>query len=61
MNPGDMVLIRHPNKQGKLQSQWYGAFVVANMVKPGVYSLLNEEGVKMSHTWNVDNLCRFYP
>jgi hypothetical protein len=38
-----------------------GTFVVANMVKPGVYRLLNEEGVETSHTWNADNLCRFYP
>jgi len=56
-----MVLIRQPDKQGKLQSQWYGLFVVANMVKLGVYKLLNEEGVETSHTWNADNLCRFYP
>jgi hypothetical protein len=59
INPGDMVLIHHPDKQGKLQSQWYEPFVVANMVKPGVYRLLNE-GVKTSHTWNADNLRRFY-
>jgi hypothetical protein len=59
--PGDMVLICHPDKQGKLQSQWYGPFVVANMVKPGVYRLLNEEGVEPSHTWNADNLHCFYP
>jgi hypothetical protein len=60
INPGDMVLICHPDKQGKLQSQWYGPFVVANMVKPGVYRLLNE-GVETSHMWNIDNLRRFYP
>lgn len=60
INPGDMVLIRHPDKQGKLQSQWYGPFMVANMVKPGVYRLLNK-GVKTCHTWNADNLHRFYP
>jgi hypothetical protein len=40
INLGDMVLIRHPDKQGKLQPQWYGPFIVANMVKPGVYMLL---------------------
>ena len=61
INPGDMVLIRHPDKQGKLQSQWYGPFVLANMVKPGVYKLLNEEGIEICHTWKTDNLRRFYP
>ena len=55
-----MMLIRHLDKQGKLQSQWYEPFMVANMVKPGVYRLLNEEGVETSHTWNVDNLCHFF-
>jgi hypothetical protein len=61
INPSDMVLIRHPDKQGKLQSQWYRPFVVANTVKPGVFRLLNEEGIETSHTWNEDNLRRFYP
>jgi hypothetical protein len=60
INPGDMVQIHHPNKQGKLQSQWYGPFILANMVKPGVYRLLNE-GLETSHTWNADNLRHFYP
>ena len=55
INPEDMVLIRHPDKLGKLQSQWYGPFVVANMVKTRVYKLLNK-GVKTNHTWNADNL-----
>jgi hypothetical protein len=45
INPGDMVQIHHPNKQGKLQSQWYGPFI----------------GLETSHTWNADNLRRFYP
>ena len=56
-----MVIIRHPDKQGKLQSQWYGPFVVASMVKPGVFRLLNEEGIETSHSWNADNQHRFYP
>jgi hypothetical protein len=61
INPGDMVLIRHPEKQGKLQSQWYEPFVVTSMINPGVYRLLNEKGIKTTHTWNADNLRRFYP
>ena len=61
INPGDVVLIRHPDKQGKLQSQWNGPFVVMNTTKPGVYGLLNEDGVETTHTWNADNLCHFYP
>ena len=55
-----MVLIHHPDKQGKLQSQWYKPFVVANMVKPRIYKLLNE-GVETNHTWNAYNMQCFYP
>jgi hypothetical protein len=50
ISPGDMVLIRHPVKQGKLQSQWYSPFIVASMIKPRTYRLMNDEGVKMDHT-----------
>ena len=56
ISPGDLVLIRHPDKQGKLQLQWYGPFVVANKIKPGTFCMLNDEGVKTTHTWNTDNL-----
>jgi hypothetical protein len=61
INPGDMVLIRHPDKLGKLQSQWYEPFIVSKMIKPGVFRLINGEGNETTHTWNVDNLRRFYP
>ena len=61
INLGDLVLIPDTDKQGKLQFEWYGLFVVANMIKPGVYRLINEEGIETSHTWNTDNLRRFYP
>ena len=61
ISPGDLVLIHHLDKQGKLQSQWYGPFIVANMIKPGTFCLLNDEGVKTTHTWNADNLRQFYP
>ena len=61
INLGDLVLIPDTDKQGKLQFESYGLFVVANMIKPGVYRLINEEGIETSHTWNTDNLRRFYP
>ena len=61
INPGDLVLIRHPDKQGKLQPQWYDPFIVRSMVKPGTYRLMNDKGVKTDHTWNADNMRRFYP
>ena len=53
---GDLVLIGHPDKQGKLQSQWYGPFIVASMIKPGTFCLLNDECVKTYHTCHAENL-----
>jgi hypothetical protein len=50
-----------PTSMASYSPSGTGPFVVANMVKPGVYRLLNEEGVKMSHTWNADNLRHLYP
>jgi hypothetical protein len=51
INPGDLVLIRHQDKQGELQSQWYGPFIVASMIKPVTYRLMNDEGDETTHTW----------
>ena len=48
-SPGDIVLIRHQDKQGKLQSQWYGPFILASKIKPGTYRFLNNEGVETTH------------
>lgn len=61
INVGDMVLIRHADKQGKLQPQWYGPFIVSQKIGQGAFKLMSEEGTEMAHTWNADNLRRFYP
>ena len=61
INPGDMVLIRQSDKQGKLQSPWYGPYIVARRVSTGVFTLVTEDGSESAHTWNADNLRRFYP
>ena len=57
----NLVLIHHPDKQGKLQSQWYGPFIIASMIKPRTNRLMNDEGVETEHTQNTDNMHRFYP
>lgn len=57
---GDMVLIRHLDKQGKLQPQWYGPFIVSSVIKPGVVRLKTEDGQESTYSYNADNLRRFY-
>ena len=61
INPGDWVLVRHPDKQGKLQPQWYGPFLVSSKAGTAAFRLKNQDGEETTHTWNCDNLKRFYP
>ena len=61
ITPSDLILIHHPDKQGKLQLQWYGPFIVASIIKPCTYRLMNDEGVETDHTWNANDMRRFYP
>lgn len=38
----------------------YEPFVLAEMIKPGTFRLVKNEGVEITHTWNADNLHSFY-
>jgi hypothetical protein len=46
---------------GKLQFTWEGPYIVASSVRDGAFHLKDEEGVELPHSWNVDNLCKFFP
>jgi len=61
IKPGNWVLIRHLEKQGKLQTQWHGPYIVAGQTGDGTFRLKDEEGNEFSYTYNIDNLRRFYP
>jgi hypothetical protein len=58
---GDFVLTRKKNVDsvGKLQFTWEGPYIVVSSVRDGAFRLRDEEGVKLPHSWNVDNLCKF--
>jgi hypothetical protein len=58
----DLVLRRKPNAQhiGKLQSKWEGPYRAMAAGHPGSFYLTDSEGVTTTHTWNIDNLRRFY-
>jgi hypothetical protein len=45
----------------KLTPPWEGPFIVAKVLKPGIYKLCNEEGEVYDNAWNIEQLCRFYP
>ena len=58
----DLVLKRKPNAAnvGKLQPKWEGPYMVKAAGRPGSFYLIDGEGKTITHTWNIDNLCRFY-
>jgi hypothetical protein len=62
-NEGGLVLRLHQDNRGrhKLSPPWEGPYVVVKVLKPGTYKLANEDGEELTNTWNIQQLCRFYP
>jgi hypothetical protein len=60
---GDFVLKRKRNADAvdKFQFAWEGPYVVSSCVRDGAFRLKDETGVELPHSWNVDNLCKFFP
>jgi hypothetical protein len=44
-------------------TKWIEArpYVVSSSVRNGAFHLKDEAGVELPHSWNVDNLCKFFP
>jgi hypothetical protein len=59
---GDLVLRRKPNaaNTGKHQSKWEGPYTTKAAGRPRSIYLTDGEGKTTVHTWNMDNLRRFY-
>jgi hypothetical protein len=59
---GDLVLLRSPRTEssGKLGSKWDGSYTVIEKSRPGAYHLSNSQGRTLEHSWNANNLRRFY-
>jgi hypothetical protein len=45
----------------KLTPPWEGSFVIAKVLKPGMYKLANSQGEVYNNAWNIRYLRRFYP
>jgi hypothetical protein len=60
---GDLVLRLRQDARGrhKLTPPWEGPFIIANILKPGTYKLVNSQGEVYSNAWNIRQLRRFYP
>jgi hypothetical protein len=59
---GNLVLLRSPRTENssKLESKWEGSYVIIEKTRPGVYRLADPQGPKLEHSWNSDNIHRFY-
>jgi hypothetical protein len=46
---------------GKLQESWEGAYIAKENSMSRAFRLTNQTGEELPHSWNADNLKRYYP
>jgi ribonuclease HI len=61
-NKGDIVLIRttRTESRGKLEPKWEGPFIVKSKASPSAYRLVTPSSEDLEHSWNIDNLRKFF-
>jgi hypothetical protein len=61
-NEGDLVLIRtaRTESRGKLEPAWEGPYIVKSKASPSAYRLATPNGEDLEHSWNIDNLRKFF-
>jgi hypothetical protein len=59
---GDLVLVRtaRTESRGKLEPRWEGPFIVKTKASPSAYRLATPNGEDLEHSWNIDNLRKFF-
>jgi hypothetical protein len=59
---GDLVLVRTTWTElwGKLEPKWEGPFIVKMKASPSAYKLATLSGEDLEHSWNIDNLRKFF-
>jgi hypothetical protein len=59
---GDLVLrsVQTTKGKNKFTPPWEGPFIVAEVLRLGMYKLTNMKGEAYKNAWNVDLLRRFY-
>jgi hypothetical protein len=61
-NKGDLVLVTtsRTESRGKLELKWEGPFIVKTKASPSAYRLATSSGEDLEHSWNIDNLWKFF-
>ncbi|XP_012701461.1 uncharacterized protein LOC105914413 [Setaria italica] len=59
----DLVLrrTRATKDKHKLSPPWEGSYTVAEVIRPRAYRLKDEDGNILTNTWNIKQLCCFFP
>jgi hypothetical protein len=59
---GDLVLVRttRTESRGKLEPKWERPFIVKMKSSPSAYRLSTPSGEDLEHSWNIDNLRKFF-
>jgi hypothetical protein len=59
---GDLVLVRTARieSRGKLEPKWEGPLIVKTKASPSAYRLTTPSGEDLEHSWNIDNLRKFF-
>jgi hypothetical protein len=59
---GDLVLVRTAwtESRGKLEPKWEDPFIVKTKASPSAYRLATPSGEDLDHSWNIDNLRKFF-
>jgi hypothetical protein len=61
-NKGDLVLIRttRTESRGKLEPNWEGPYIIKTKASPNAYRLTTSSDEDLEHSWNIDNLRKFF-
>jgi hypothetical protein len=59
---GALVLTRtiRTESRGKLEPKWEGPYIVKTKTSPNAYRLTSPSGEYLAHSWNIDNLRKFF-
>jgi hypothetical protein len=61
-NKRDLVLVQttQTESRGKLEPKWEGPFIIKSKASPSTYRLATSPGEDLEHSWNIDNLQKFF-
>ena len=59
----DLMLRRTQSmkEKHKLSPPWEGPYTVTKVIRPGTYRLEDNNGNVLNNTWNIEQLCCFFP